>query len=225
MERLIAIGGALLFVGPLLLNTTRPATGRPTQTTVAVRANHNIWRHPRVNSNPPGLGGPAVVAATFSRASGRVLSFPAVVGEVDYAWGPGGATGPDGRAVPGGSDFPAQGKTAGIRHLERVMFLVGVFRGPEPREAPARLVFSGVSGEAVTGDLRQFGRRPAPGVNQPFFIGDGREGSGGSELMRVPVPEDATSLELGFADGRFFRGEPGTYNDNSGQLVVAIDLR
>jgi hypothetical protein len=54
------------------------------------------------------------------------------------------------------------------------------------------------------------------------MIGDGRTPSG--ELQTFIVPDDATRLYLGFADGFRFGGFPSTYGDDHGALSVTAAI-
>jgi hypothetical protein len=64
----------------------------------------------------------------------------------------------------------------------------------------------------------------SPGLNQTFFIGDGLTGTGTGSVQQFFVPQDATQLYLGFADGNNFTGPPTTYNDDIGSLNVSYTL-
>jgi len=67
------------------------------------------------------------------------------------------------------------------------------------------------------------GGASGPGLNQPFFIGDGGTSSG-ETLTVLFVPTGATNLYLGFADGTpGFTGTIGAYGDNSGTLSAVYD--
>jgi hypothetical protein len=87
------------------------------------------------------------------------------------------------------------------------MFLVGVFltRKAPADPAPPRLDFS--QGENF--------KKLSPKIAQTFFIGDG-----GGRVFRVPA--GATRLFLGFADGALFKGLPGYYLNNAGELCVQV---
>jgi hypothetical protein len=65
----------------------------------------------------------------------------------------------------------------------------------------------------------------SPLLNQTFFIGDGLTGSGSGNIQRFLVPDQATRLFLGFADGNGIQGLPGYYSDNSGSVVANFELQ
>jgi hypothetical protein len=58
-----------------------------------------------------------------------------------------------------------------------------------------------------------------PELGQQFFIGDGRTAS--SVIQQFLVPDGATTLYLGLADGFAFAGDPGFYDDNTGVYSAA----
>jgi hypothetical protein len=65
----------------------------------------------------------------------------------------------------------------------------------------------------------------SPLLKQTFFIGDGLTGSGSGNIQRFLVPNQATRLFLGFADGATIQGLPGHYSDNGGSLVANFELQ
>ena len=142
--------------------------------------------------------------------SAKEVSFPYVEGQVTPIVsganerdlnGPGG----DGE---GPTDIDSYGGISGIVHQKNGMFLVGVFltRRPPADPAPPRLDFS----------KREGFNELAPKIAQTFFVGDGKD-----RVYRVP--DGATRLFLGFADGAFYQGPPGFYSNNSGQLCVQVE--
>ncbi len=185
-----------------------------------VSAKANIFGAGHLTSPDPGGGGGGVLPpfATFPATPGKVLTFSSIAGTVTY-YGNGPHVGPDGE--PGGStDIFSFGGLAGIVNSQSAMFLVGVFlKDQEPAgPAPPRLDFSpGVVGQ-------EFGTL-APQLNQVFFIGDGLTDTGTGATQRFVVPGDATRLFLGFADGYAFHGDPGWYDDNTGQFNVEFRIQ
>jgi hypothetical protein len=107
----------------------------------------------------------------------------------------------------GTTDVASFDGISGITHRHNGMFLVGVLLtdGPPPDVAPARL---DVTDRDPAAEI-------APEIGQTFPIGDGRD-------SRIRVPDTATRLFLGFADGYFYRGDPGWYDNNLGELAVTI---
>lgn len=119
--------------------------------------------------------------------------------------------GPDG--TNGGTNLNSLQGISGITHTHKRMFLAGVFLNDSvPREpAPATSNFSA--------DFTQF----APLLRQTFFIGDGRR-TNPEAVQTFVIPDGATRLFLGFADGNGFYGDPGWYDDNVGYLDVYIKV-
>ena len=122
--------------------------------------------------------------------------------------------GPDGSS--GNTDISSYGGISGIV-ADRRFFLTGVFLAAtgQPSSPPAALDFS--TGAPGTDFLNL-----SPSLGQLFFIGDGLAGAGSGDVQKFIVPPGATTLFLGFADAPDFSGTPGTYDDNSGSLTVAV---
>lgn len=141
--------------------------------------------------------------------SARVVTFPSVTGTVSPISGerPYNGPGGDGTAGLGPTDIASWRGISGIVDRKNGMFLVGVFLGKgEPRlPAPDRLDFTG----------RERFDTLEPALGQTFFIGDGRG-------RRYAVPDTATRLYLGFADGYFYKGQPGWFGNNAGRLKVIV---
>ncbi len=146
---------------------------------------------------------PVLVEGLALRA-GMVLVFE-VSGSVSHVGRPLGLT-PDG-GNPVGHGGGAQNGIASL--VAPINSLVGVFLGKGPPD-----------GAPAPGVLR-FARRGlafatlAPLVRQPFFIGDGLDGTGSGVAQRFSVPEGATRLYLGTMDGF------GWFN-NSGAFRVVV---
>jgi len=98
---------------------------------------------------------------------------------------------------------------SGIVHDHNGMFLVGVFLTDlEPVDpAPKPLDFT----ENEDFDVLE------PAIGQTFLVGDGVG-------RRYLAPEDATRLFLGFADAFRYRGPPGWYGNNAGELSVTVEV-
>jgi hypothetical protein len=139
------------------------------------------------------------------------VAFPEVTGTVHPITGSGPPVGPDGDGGRyGTTDVTSLGGISGIVDEEQGMFLVGVFLtdAPPPAVAPERLDVTDVD-------------RPdsvPPEIGQTFLVGDGGDTS-------VDVPEGATRLFLGFADGYLYQGAPGWYGNNSGELTVTVAVQ
>lgn len=110
--------------------------------------------------------------------------------------------------------LPSDG-ISGIRHDGRTMFLVGVFLSDAEPENPAPPTPNVTSSNSI----REF----FPLLHQQFYIGDGRTSSGDSQ--RFLVPDGATRLFLGFADGSVFQGLPGFYDDNRGGFRAEFEIQ
>ncbi|MEN0020881.1 MAG: hypothetical protein AAF747_08370 [Planctomycetota bacterium] len=96
--------------------------------------------------------------------------------------------------------------------------LVGTFLGPQ--RGPGLISPSSVDFGVLGVDFVTI----SPEIQQTFFIGDGLTGNGTGLVQLFAVPEGATSLFLGFADGSFFDGPAGAFGDNAGQLDVDVSF-
>ena len=165
-------------------------------------------------------------AITLNAGTGRVLTFSQITG----LWGcqasqTFSADGFDagGNICVGQANINSSGNIAGIQTSGRSMTLVGLFLGPSlPAAAPARLTYT-------AGDMT-LAAYTGIGLGQVFFIGDGRttnvlgNGAQGGTVQQFLVPDGATRLFLGVADGCGFLVDPACYNDNSGSLSVFYDI-
>lgn len=107
----------------------------------------------------------------------------------------------------------AEGGLSGV-FSDKSMFLVGVFisnLASSDHSLPADANFWGANEQKFF----------FPQLNQVFFIGDGYSSYG--HLQTFQVPQDATHLFLGFADGNE-NGQIGFYGDNSGALSVDFEI-
>jgi hypothetical protein len=181
---------------------------------IEVSARANIFGAGHDVPPDPGRGGGGLLPPVvyLPAGAGRVLTFPSITGEVNPYTGIVGVPDADfvGPAGDGGrfgtTDVESFGGISGIVHHSNGMFLVGVLLDDAvPTVAPERL------------DVTN--RKPSdaslPEIGQTFVIGDGRE-------LVVRVPDGATRLFLGFADGFDYQGPPGWYNNNEGQLLVTV---
>lgn len=159
----------------------------------------------------PGRGGVLPTRVTLA-SGGSAIKFERVVGKAgcmaDAAFGPDG-----GDCAGGYTDLETAGTISGIVAHERTLFMVGVFLGGRSGAAPERLDFSA---DKIGVDFTGI----APALGQVFFIGDGWTSSGAQQ--RFQIPDGATDLYLGYADGYSFQGAPGAYGDNTGGLSVAL---
>jgi len=140
-------------------------------------------------------------------ANAQEIVFPNISGEVQCCSGATQNNADGGTFGLGKTQLNELDGLSGIR-LDKTMFLVGVFLSEQiSATAPATLDFN---------DMTGFDRLN-PALQQIFFIGDGRN------TQNVPqhfnIPQGATRLFLGFADGNE-QGQVGFYNDNLGLLNV-----
>lgn len=156
---------------------------------------------------------PGSRTVTFPHVSGCVTpiahTMPNGIGPADYN-GPAGDSG-----EYGGTEIASVRGISGMDFKGSGMFLTGVFVGAEePNGAPERLRYEGI--DAID-------ERVEPALNQTFYLGDGR--LPGSEALREFVPpEGATRLFLGFVDGALYKGDPGFYGNNAGELQVVVEV-
>ena len=187
---------------------------------LTISGQSNIFGAGKTSAPGPagGSGGQLPPMFDFAAAAGQVLTFSSISGIINYHWAnPATSTNGigDGR-VPFNTNISSYGGISGIRNDNAIAFLVGVFlndseptgSGPSPLDFTNNTSFAELS----------------PQLNQTFFIGDGLTGSGVGNIQRFLVPDQATRLFLGFADGHDIQG-PGNYNDNTGSLVANFDLQ
>ena len=179
---------------------------------VVVPSTSNIFAAGRaVAQAPAGGGGGTLPPAVELDAGDAAVTFPCADGLVNCCFGA-----PD--TSPAGTieyttDITSWRGVSGIIHAKRSIFLVGVFLGPdEPADpAPDRLDFTGQCTRSC--DFASL----EPELGQTFFIGDG-----GAGKPRYVIPEGATRLFLGIADGYLTHGAPGWYANNSGAWTVVV---
>jgi hypothetical protein len=190
---------------------------------LTISADSNIFGAGKTSAPAPGggLGGKLPPVFNFAAAAGQVLTFSNISGTVNYSASPATSTNgiADGRAYLSGTNILSHGiiGITGIRNDNAIGFLVGVFlNDSEPTGfEPSALDFTNNTSFAEL----------APQLKQTFFIGDGLTGSGLGNIQRFLVPEQATRLFLGFADGYAVQGLPGYYEDNTGSVVANFELQ
>lgn len=176
-------------------------------TTVTVPATSNIFGAGQAEPPAPGGGSGGTPPLEVAVTDNEVVEFPSVTGLM-HCCGEAPSTGPDGYA--GITDLDGVAGIAGYRD-DVQLALVGVFLGPDaPAGEPTPVDFSGNHTFEVL----------SPGPAQPFFIGDGRDAAGA--LQRFEVPDGATRLFLGIADGFNFQGGAGHYGDDNGAFEVQV---
>jgi hypothetical protein len=201
-----------------------PATSSATVLPVAGDA--NVFGAGHAAPPEPGGGGAGTLPPmhAFAAEPGKLLIFSDVYGGVsccgDLQFAGNGA---DGSVHGSGTtDILSYGGISGVIADDRTMFLVGVFTdGTEPSDpGPAILDFSPSGLGTSFASL-------APALDQVFFVGDGKTGTGSGELQQFHVPPTATRLYLGFADAENFgnpTSAPGFYENNNGELLAVFEI-
>ena len=188
------------------------------QQVLQVSAKSNIFAAGHAKPEDPGGGGAGVMPpfVKFPAGPGKILTFSTVSGQISCCGGGNTFNGPDGGTSYKTSILPYKG-ISGITDKKRNMFLVGVFvSDAEPKDpAPKSLDVTGTEGLASY----------SPQLQQLFFIGDGLTGTGTGSAQQFHVPANATRLFLGFVDASSFGGNHGYYDDNVGELTVALEVR
>ena len=159
---------------------------------------------------PVGGGGLAPAAILLDPGTGRVLTVAATGTGTFCPGGACGTPGPDGPSI-GGTNLAASGAISGIV-APSSGFLAAVFLGPAlPAAAPGSLDFN-----ALTLNFTML----SPTLGQVFFVGDGV--TSGAVQQQFLVPDGATRLFFGIADGGAFVGNPGFYGDNVGTYTATF---
>lgn len=192
---------------PTALPTATPSpTLGPSQLLVSSRA--NIFGAGRDTPPAPDGGGEGVLPPEWPLSPGSALvTFPSVTGKVNPVVMERDFNGPGGDHI-GPTDIESYQGISGIVNAKNAMFVVGVFLTDDPPSdpAPPRLDFTDEEFDLLE-----------PEIGQTFLIGDGIG-------RRYRVPAGATRLFLGFADSSGFHGPPGYYNNNSGDVVVTVEV-
>lgn len=157
---------------------------------------------------PPGISIPfGTKYIEFSSVTGSI-SFDNVVPNTRPYYGPDGG--------PGITNIDSLGGISGIRS-SRHGFLAGVFLTSTPPTSvtPFRMDVTGNTGFLSA----------APSIQQTFFIGDGRTGTGVGYIQKFMVPQGATRLFVGMVDGYdeasgTISGPPRYYDDNAGSFSL-----
>jgi hypothetical protein len=186
-----------------------------------ISADSNIFGAGKTSAPAPGggLGGQLPPLFNFAAAAGKVLTFSNISGIVNFSALSATSTNGigDGRAYSSGTNISSYGGISGIRNNNAIAFLVGVFLNDSAPTGSGPLALDFTNNTSF-GEL-------SPLLNQTFFIGDGLTGSGLGNIQRFLVPEQATRLFLGFADGSAVQGLPAHYSDNTGSLVANFELQ
>ena len=196
-------------------------SGTSFATTISVDAQSNIFGAGHAAPPDPGGGHAGILPPSYTFPSGgsQVLTFSSVSGSVTYNGG-GNYYGPeDWYGIGNATDIYSISGISGIAHSERRFFLVGVFLDDtEPIDpAPVSLSFGSAGILDNFTDLY-------PEIAQTFFIGDGLTGTGSGTIQKFHVPDTATRIFLGFADGFDFQGATWLYSDNYGSLTSVFEV-
>lgn len=198
---------------------TCAATGSMAQAaSVFVDARSNIFGY-GVSTPNPGGGSGGIVAVTIDLApgTGRSITF----NNTGSAWWTNvipGSNGPDGGFLASNTNMSALGPISGFA-APRSGHLLGLFLDaddPTGQLAPTNFAYPN---EAAL-ELLSY----SPLLRQVFFIGDGLTGTGTGSTQEFFVPDSATRLVLGIADGFGFSGMAGAYGDNTGGFDVNYNV-
>ncbi|MDF1504385.1 PEP-CTERM sorting domain-containing protein [Roseisolibacter sp. H3M3-2] len=203
---------AAVLLGALALGATS-VQAQSGSATVDTRTSLYLAGGNAYTATPPGGptgGGIAPTAIALDAGAGRVLRVDASGTSFFCDGNTCGTASPDGPSI-GATDLNSSGSIAGLT-APTSGFLAAVFLGPSlPGSAPARLSFAGTDFASA-----------APQLGQIFFVGNGFT-SGGVQQQFL-VPDAATRLYFGIADGGSFFGDPGFYNDNVGTFTARYDV-
>ena len=196
---------ALALAAGLLATAAAASTQQAGQ---RVPATANIFGAGYTIAPAPGGGGGGTLPPVWRlpQGSSRVVTFPLITGKVTPIVDSAPTNGAEGDGL-GPTDVDSWRGISGTVDAKNGMFLVGVFLsdGEPSMPPPPRLDFT---------NKERFDRL-APRLGQTFFIGDGQGRS-------YEVPEAATRLFVGFADGALYQGLPGWYGNNAGSLAVDV---
>ncbi len=184
------------------------------------------------STGPYGGGAPPALVV-LPPGSGRVLTF-SVTGAALSCCGT--ALPHDADGGPGLQTYilSSTSPISGVRHHSRNIFLLGVLlddaapAGPAPG---ALRYYDPTEGGPVAGAASSQAATSSSALRQSFYVGDGRGAAG--VVQRIAIPDSATRLFLGFADGLNLGdptlgtpspAEPGFYGDNTGLVSVTVTV-
>lgn len=209
---------------------TRAAHADPA---VQVDATANVFAAGLDSTDPAGGGAPPVQIDLGAAGPGRTITF-SVSGPAVSCCGFAGPHGADG-GYNLSTHIAFDGGVSGIVHDTKNLFLLGVFLdedAPIPGAAPPDLRYTDAA-IVPEGALSDHEAAFAPQLRQTFFVGDGRTGDGAGAAQVFAIPDGATRLFLGFADGLNVGDPtlgtpspvpPGYYGDNTGTVDVTYTL-
>jgi hypothetical protein len=196
-------------------------------TTVTVHGTDSIFDHTDHISGP---GATSPIVIDLGTGTGRVATLSDVAGTFVYTFPdavPFLSAGPDGSIfydanyptlVGRGTQIDPAGGIAGVSYIKSGM-LMGVFLDGN-ENAPDHVIPATLDFNASGTNFAQL----TPGIDQPFFLGDGLTGTGSGAQQKFLVPDGATKLVLGVADAGAMIGYPATYDDNSGSVVATVTV-
>jgi hypothetical protein len=187
---------------------------------LTISGDSNIFGAGKTSAPDPvgGLGGKLPPVFNFAAAAGQVLTFSNISGSVNFSASSTTSTNGNGDGnYMHGTNIWSYGGISGIRNDKAFAFLVGVFLNDSAPTGTGPLALDFTNNTSFA--------ELSPLLNQTFFIGDGLTGSGLGNIQRFLVPEQATRLFLGFADGPGIQTLPGYYNDNTGSVVANFELQ
>lgn len=186
------------------------------ESAVTVTAQNALYDYGTAVSGPDAK---APVSVDLGSGTGRVVTFTDVAGSFSYDETGDFVTGPDGFAFADGTHILPAAGLAGMDGPHAGM-LVGVFLDGHEQDAghvaPGTLDFRALGEDFET---------LSPGIDQPFFIGDGLTGNGSGSTQRFLVPDGAKVLKLGVADAGAFHGAQGAYDDNTGAVTAHVTVQ
>jgi hypothetical protein len=193
---------------------------------LTISADSNIFGAGKTSAPAPGggLGGQLPPMFDFAAGPGKVLTFSNISGSVYVSgfWANSNNGNGDGGYLSG-TNILSYGGISGIRNDNAFAFLVGVFLNDSEPTGSGPLALDFTNNNSFS--------ELAPQLNQTFFIGDGLTGSGSGNIQRFLVPDQATRLFLGFADGNTVQGFPpipqlpAYYSDNAGSVVANFEIQ
>jgi hypothetical protein len=201
----------LLRLTPLTWLFAGYVSGQPQVIKIAVPAKSNIF----AAGQSVAFSGELPPAISFAAGSLEAVTFAGTAGLITLGGGEP-WSGPDGIPFPGGTDLTSFNGLSGIIAKDKGFFLTGVF------------LDDSVPGGAGPPVLNFTGRENflalKPQLFQTFYIGDGLiDGTATRQIFFVP--QGATRLFLGIADGCVLAGgPPGCYDDNKGAFGAAVVL-
>ncbi len=190
--------------------------------TVQIPATSDLWKIASTSPTQDGTFPPVIYLLT---GANRVLTFSNVTGTVMPSTKFSRSGGADGQNFFNNVvNITSIGGISGITDSDTnsAFALIGVFvTGNIPASNPP-----------VAQNYAKIRGNPSfsPLLDQAFFIGDGKTGTGMGAIQQFNVPNGATKLYLGFPDSYnsathvSFQGPPTAYGDNGGSLTATLSI-